>query len=62
MSRIPAFYVSKTLGPGNEPRVTLHGPQGLQFVMRELGEKRPSEDAGRLNKLAAVLSYLWEEV
>jgi hypothetical protein len=57
--RIPPFYVLKTLGPGNEPRVTLHMPEDKEFILRELGEKRSPDDAGRWNRLAAELSTLW---
>ena len=64
MSKLPAFYCTKTLlsyhpNPDTN-RVTLSGPGGMQFALLCLSEPRNRDANERCNLLAEALSKLWE--
>jgi hypothetical protein len=63
MSEIPSFYCSKTLlGYSGEDlnRIVLHGPDGFEFVLYEIGEARDARANQRCNDLAAKLREVWD--
>jgi hypothetical protein len=64
MTELPHFYCMKTLlGYGGEDlnRITLYGPNGFEFVLYGMGEKRPTDAGARCNALAARLHELWQK-